>query len=189
MSNIDNKNNKNNIKGISYGGIIVALILSLMYLSSIIRVNKISLLFISSVLLAVLIFRHGVKFGALAYVASTVLGLALIPDKTVVIIFAVFSGLYPIIKLYIERIRNMGIEILLKLLYLLTVTIGVYYFISSNIVNLESIGQEVARVNEVLSSNNALYIIGFTGLALIFFIYDIMLSKVTYLVVDKVRNY
>lgn len=181
-------NSNDNIKALSYGGITVALILVLMYLGSLMRFNKLSIMFLASVLIALLIFRYGVKYGIIAYVSCSVFGVLLVPDKSIALLFIVFSGLYPIVKLFIERIRNIGLETVLKLIYISLSFSGFYYLIRLNIVDIESLKRSFIDKNPLSDLGGIMIFFAIIILVALFFIYDILLSRVTYIAADKMKK-
>lgn len=103
-------------KDMALGGILVALTLVTLYLSLIIPINTFAILTISSIFPAVAIMRSNVKLGIFVYVASSIIGFFIIPfDK--ILTFILYFGVYGIVKYFIEKLRNIPIEIFLKLLF------------------------------------------------------------------------
>ena len=55
--------------------------------------------------------------GALCWAAASLLGLLLLPDKGVALLFLTFFGLYPVVKERVESLRRLPLEWVLKLGY------------------------------------------------------------------------
>lgn len=102
---------------VALNGILAALVTITLYLESILPVNKLSLYALSSFFIAVVIMKYGIKNGWAFYLATCLLAFAVIPDKFGLIPYAVFFGLYGIVKFYIEKLNKLIPEYILKLLY------------------------------------------------------------------------
>ncbi len=104
-------------KSIAYGGIITALSIIFIYLSTIIPFNKIFFLACASFLIPIGVIFTSLKNCWLIYISSALLSLLLIGFKGNVFFYILFFGPYGIIKNYIEKLNNLPLEIILKLLY------------------------------------------------------------------------
>jgi len=102
---------------IAKGGIFAALSLILLYLSSILPTNRLSILVLASCIIPLSIMVTGVKNTIVVYGAVSLLSLFLIPSKLISITYILIFGSYGFAKYYIEKIRNIPLEIILKLLY------------------------------------------------------------------------
>lgn len=100
---------------IAKGGLFTALSLILIYLSSIMPTNKLALISAASFIIPISILNIGVKMTSVVYLAVSILALILIPSKGIAIFYILFFGLYGFVKLYIEKIRKLSIELFLKL--------------------------------------------------------------------------
>ncbi|NLD87789.1 MAG: hypothetical protein GX633_05975 [Clostridiales bacterium] len=153
---------------IAIPAIIGALELVLLYISGFMPTMRLALVAIAGLLNATIVIECGAKSALVGYVAVSILSSILSPDKGNTILYALFLGLYPIIKCYIERIRRLALEWILKILLFNIVLAIVYYTFA-------------ALFTEVLT---------FKGLAIwlvvplaniVFIIYDIGLTKlITY---------
>ncbi|MCX7843523.1 MAG: hypothetical protein N2489_10725 [Clostridia bacterium] len=104
-------------KKLSLSGILLALTVITLFVESIAPTNRLSLYALSSFFIAVVIIEAGVKAAWSFYFASCILSFIIVQSKIELIPYAVFFGVYGIIKLYIEKINNIVIEYLLKLLF------------------------------------------------------------------------
>lgn len=96
---------------ISGGGICAALCMVFLYLSTILPA-KAAFLFASSIVMGICILRYKTLTAFLTYFAVSALGLFLAPKCAGY--YIVLFGIYPVFKLYIEKIKNITIEYMLK---------------------------------------------------------------------------
>lgn len=113
---------------IAKGGIFAALSLILLYLSSVIPTNRLSILVIASCIIPLSIMVTGVKNTVVVYGAVSLLSLFIIPSKLISIAYILIFGSYGFVKYYVEKLRNIPIEIVLKLLYF-NITSSIIVFI------------------------------------------------------------
>ena len=105
------------VSNITKGGILIALTLIFIYLSSLIPTNKLSLMTITSFIIILSIISLGVKTGLLVFVASSILSFFIVSPKEIVFTYILFFGLYGFVKYYIENFNNVPLELFLKLIY------------------------------------------------------------------------
>ncbi|HIG0360629.1 TPA: hypothetical protein ACX96Z_002224 [Clostridium sporogenes] len=100
------------------GGIFTAISFLLIYLSTILPVNKLSLLATASAIIPIAIISTNVKNGFLVYLSTSILCSIVVGiSRSSVIFYIIFFGLYGIIKYYIENFNKLYIEIILKFLF------------------------------------------------------------------------
>ncbi|NFN75219.1 hypothetical protein FDC39_20030, partial [Clostridium sporogenes] len=103
---------------IAKGGIFTAISFLLIYLSTILPVNKLSLLATASAIIPIAIISTNVKNGFLVYLSTSILCSIVVGiSRSSVIFYIIFFGLYGIIKYYIENFNKLYIEIILKFLF------------------------------------------------------------------------
>jgi hypothetical protein len=115
------------------GGLYTALSVILMYFSIILPTNKLSILTLVSAVIPLSIITTNLKNSILVYVASSIIALIL-GFKGTALAYLLFFGLYGIIKYYIERIRKLLFEIILKLAFF-NLSMLILYFISKTFLN------------------------------------------------------
>lgn len=110
---------KNRTKMIAASGILLALSIVTLFAATFIPGIELTLFALSSAYVAFVLieFKHGA--GWIFYIASVLLSFVLVPNKAALIPYALFFGVYPIIKYYIEKSRRMHqiAEVLLKLVF------------------------------------------------------------------------
>ena len=100
----------------------------LLYLSTILPA-KAALLFASSVVMGVCILRYRSLVAFVTYFAVSVLGLFLAPKCAGY--YIVLFGIYPLLKLYIEKIRNIVIEYAIKFIVWNIHLVGLYVVLNA----------------------------------------------------------
>lgn len=99
---------------IAKGGLFTALSVLLIYLSTIVPTNKIFILGIASSLTPVALISTNFKNTITMYIATSIISFLLLGPKGQVIVYIIFFGVYGILKFFIERLRNLKLEWILK---------------------------------------------------------------------------
>lgn len=107
----------NTTKNLTRSSFYTALSVLLIYLSSILPINKLYILAIACCIIPISILTTGVKNSILVYAASSILSFLLLGIKINVFSYIILFGTYGFVKLYIERLRKLYLEIFLKLLF------------------------------------------------------------------------
>lgn len=102
---------------IAKGGIFAALSLILLYMSSVFPTNRLFILGVASCIIPLSILLTGVKNTVVVYSAVCLLSLFLIPSKLISIAYILIFGSYGFVKYFVEKLRSIPIEFLLKFLY------------------------------------------------------------------------
>lgn len=161
-----------NSKYIAKSGILIALTIIILYLSSILPISKLTILTIASCFIPLSIIQTSIKNTILVYIACSLLSFFLLPINTA-LYYTFFFGIYGIVKYYIEKIHNLFGEVILKLLFFNILLIVAYAFFKSLLVlplNLPIIG---------------VYLIAQAA----FLIYDYALTLIITYFIDKIYKY
>ena len=150
-------------KRIVVAGVLVALSVIILYLGCAIEVLDLTMSAIVSLLVVVIVIEMGYSYAWLTYVATAILSVLLLPQKTPAIFYACFMGFYPIIKSYVER---MGSAIARWAVKLVTgnAAIGLMFLLMSYFVPEEFEGEGIVVITYILA-------------LLAFIMYDIALTK------------
>lgn len=108
--------NKKTFK-IALGGICLAFTVVFMFGASIVPGVELTLYALSSLFIAVMIIETGIKGGIGLYVAATLLGLLIVPNKVGILPYVCLFGIYGILKYYIEKIKHPVGQVMLKILF------------------------------------------------------------------------
>lgn len=104
-------------KRIALNGILGAVAVICLLLAVIMPTSRISFYALSSFFVAVSIIESGARAGWLFYAATSLLALIIVPDKLGIVPYAIFFGLYGIIKFYIEKLDRIVLEYILKFVF------------------------------------------------------------------------
>ncbi|NME82719.1 hypothetical protein [Clostridium sp. SM-530-WT-3G] len=159
-------------KKIAESGILIALTIIVLYAASILPVSKLTVLTIASCFIPIAIMQTSLKNTIVIYVASSLLSLFLIPIN-IALSYILFFGIYGIIKYYIEKSKNLIIEIILKLI-IFNILCSIIYFTVKNIF--------------ILPSTLPVWII-VIGAQAIFLVYDYALSLIINYFYDRFHKY
>lgn len=108
-----------NTKKIATSGVLLALSIATLFGAVIVPGIELTLYALSSVYVMVIILEFTVNTGWIFYLTSVLLTFIVIPNKTGLIPYAIFFGIYAMIKYYIENFRKISgiVEIILKLVF------------------------------------------------------------------------
>jgi hypothetical protein len=122
-------------KDITLGGIMVALSIITLYLTTVIPVNTLTILTLASCFIPITILRSNIKTACFVFVATALMSFFILP-LNYSILYGLFFGIYGIIKYFVERLRKLPIEITLKLLFFNIVLSLSLIFMNSFILDL-----------------------------------------------------
>jgi len=168
-----NKNNHYSAKEVALGGVLTALTVIALFLASILPTGRISLYVLSSFFISIIIIESGVKAGFIFYVASSIAALLIVPSKIDLVPYVFFFGYYGIAKHYIEKIKILWLEYIIKIMFF-GITAAASYFIAKT-----AIGNISLKISVVLII--ALVVI-------VFIVYDFVYTLFTVYYHDKLRK-
>lgn len=103
-------------KRITFSAMLLAFTVICLYGASALSTGRLAALALASLFVAVSVYQYGVRTGVALYVAASLLSLLLVPKRMYVFIYILFAGYYPVVKLYIERLRKLWGEWILKII-------------------------------------------------------------------------
>ena len=112
---------------VSLGGVVAALSLVLMLLTSIIPFGTYAFPAFAGILLVLLVFNLGYAYAFAVYFVTAVLSFLLVTDKEAALYYALFLGFYPILKGVIERIPSKPVQYIVKLALFNVCMIAAFY--------------------------------------------------------------
>ena len=148
---------------ITGGGLSAALCLILLFGASYVPNLKFAFLFASSIVMGICLLKYKLSASLVCYIASSALALFILPNKFIALAFIVLFGNYPIVKLYIERIRKIFLEYFLKFIFA-----NIYLFLFY--VALKALGEQAFF-------DFSIYILYACGIVLLLF-YDLVFAFV-----------
>jgi len=112
---------------VSLGGVVAALSLVLMFLTSIIPFGTYAFPTFAGILLILLVFNLGYGYAFAVYFITAVLSFLLVTDKEAALYYTIFLGYYPIVKSFIERIKSKVVQYVIKLVLFNACMIAAFY--------------------------------------------------------------
>lgn len=113
------------------------------------------------------VMAAGRSAGYLCWAVSGLLGLILLPDKGVALMYLLFFGLYPVLKSRFEGSRHQALAWLLKFVYF-NIILAIFCFVLRALF--------FASIPAWLSERHVLWIVG----NVVFLVYDIGLSRLIF---------
>lgn len=165
----------NKSKRLAMASVFTALIVVILYLSSFFPMLSLSMVAIAGVLPAVLVSEFGIGTAAMAYVASSVLALILVPDRMNSMLFVLLFGHYPIIKELSERVKQKWFTWCIKLLSA-NVLFVVVWILFKNM-----FASQISEYSGMLA-------FAWLGYNVIFVMYDICLKKLVLFYKIRIGN-
>ena len=107
---------KTNSKNIALGGIVAALSLAMMFLTSVLPFGVYAFPTFAGILLVVIVIEMGYSWAVSVFAVVALLSFLLVANKEAALYYAAFLGFYPIIKSLLEHIKRKWLCYLLKFL-------------------------------------------------------------------------
>ncbi|MDI9482329.1 MAG: hypothetical protein QM315_03985 [Bacillota bacterium] len=111
------KNSFKYSKKIAVAGILTALSAAALFLENIFPTGKLGFYVFAGFLLSVVIMECGILFGWISFAASSLLAFLLVPEKTAVVPYFLFFGIYSLVKSHIEKLNRIVVELVLKFVF------------------------------------------------------------------------
>ncbi len=121
------------------------------------------------------VIEGGMGWGVGCWIGGSLLGLLLLPDKSAALLFAVFFGVYPLVKSLVERLKSRGLEWCLKFLFF------------NGILTLCWLLWKWGFLTEDMLDKWALWLVYLAG-NIVFFVYDLGFSKLIMFYCMRVRS-
>lgn len=154
---------------------LTALALVFLVLSAILPTMRLALVAVAGLVTAVAIVECGVTAGIMVFAATSVLGFIISPLRGNVLVYCLFFGYYPILKGYLERLRSIYLEWILKIiLFNISLTAALMLYRAGFLV-------------AVTIPDIALLLI-YAAANLAFVIYDIGFSKLTVFYIHRFKR-
>ncbi|MBQ1538280.1 MAG: hypothetical protein IIZ73_08215 [Ruminococcus sp.] len=101
---------------VALGGITSALVLLMMFSSTMFPAFDMAIPTFAGFLMVVIIIEAGTKWAVTAYFSCAALSLLMTPDYEAVLLFILFMGYYPILYVYIKKLKPFIIRMAVKLM-------------------------------------------------------------------------
>ena len=161
-------------KLITLGAVFTALSLVFVYLASVFPTGQVGIVALASLFGIAAVVETGLVGGVFVFAATSFLGFVLIPNKTVMVLYAVFLGYYPILKSLAERVKSRAIEWVIKLVSVnIAMTVIVFVF------------SELVFHAEFLNQHTVLL---YLAVNVVFVIYDFGVSKLIEFYINRISK-
>lgn len=156
---------------VALGGIVSALCLLCMFLAGIMPIFYLILPMIAGVLLMIIAEEVDISWAWLTYISVSLLSMFITADKEAALVFIMLFGHYPILRLYLHKLKFRVIRYIMKLLIFNICTLA-YFYVT---VFLFGIEQMLEDMNDIGKYGGAVLL----GLAnIVFVLYDFNLGAV-----------
>jgi len=98
------------LTALSVAGAVVVL-----YLGTFLPTMRLSMAGVAAIFTAICVIEGGLRYGTLCFVAVSILGLLIVPDRVLSLIYVTCFGAYPLAKSIAERRKSMIISWIIKL--------------------------------------------------------------------------
>lgn len=169
-----------NVSNITRGGILTALSVIALYISSLLPTNKITILAILSLIIPLAIIWTNIKTALTIYISTSILGILLIGLRGNVISYIILFGTYGFVKLFIEKLKKIYLEIPLKILYFNGTLVLMYIIISNFIIDITKLQLKLPMTLLILGANIVFLIADFIISLLIHEINEKYLKKLNF---------
>ncbi|NLC67578.1 MAG: hypothetical protein GX754_02085 [Clostridiaceae bacterium] len=102
---------------VALSGILAGVSVICLFLASVMPTSKLSLYALSSFIVSIIMAEYGTRAGVVFYILTSILAFLAVPDKTRIVPYIVFFGVYGIIKFHVEKINRIILEYVIKILY------------------------------------------------------------------------
>ena len=124
-------------KYITFGGIMVALTSIILYSTSFIPINTLTILTLASAIIPICIIKSDIKTTIFVYIASSLIAFFIVPIN-ISILYSIFFGIYGIIKFWAEKDRS-KFEVLYKIVFF-NIAFIIGFILFENILGIDIIG-------------------------------------------------
>ena len=161
-------------KRIAVCAVMTALSVICVYLGAVIATNRLSLTALTTVFTAAAVIESGRRGGLYVFVATLILGLTLIPDKALMILYAAFFGYYPVLKSISEALRSRLAEWVLKLV-VFNSAFAFMWLLFKGLFFSAGVFEKNAVL--VFSALNVIFIVFDIGLSRLIYVYSCRISE------------
>lgn len=152
---------------------LAALAVVILLLGSLIELLDLSAAAMASLVIMVAVIDLGIGYAAGVYAVAAVLSVLLFP-KTATIVFAAFVGYYPIVKVYLDRIKPRLLQYTVKLAIFNAFLFGILWLVE----------QLLGAGNDWSALGVPLYVLG----NLTFLVFDLAIARLSLFYIRKIKS-
>lgn len=163
-----------NTRRIAVSGIMAALSVAIVYIAAVTELFSYSGCLVATIIVLFLRVEYGMRTAAVVYASVSALLWMILPDKSIAAVYTFVTGIYPLVKIYFDKIKNKILRVAVKLLSF-NADIGVLYAVAMALFAPEA--------ESVLITVAMFVLANFT-----FIIVDFLFDRLTALYVVKYRQ-
>lgn len=148
-------------------GILTAGSLSLLWIACLSPTGRLGIDAVAGLFPVAAVLAYGRAAGYLCWAASGILGLILLPDKGIALLYVLFFGIYPVLKSRFEEMKRQSVVWMLKLLYFNAVLFLFWFVFRTFFVSF--LPEWLEQIRLLMAAGN-----------IVFIIYDIGLSRLIF---------
>ncbi len=160
-------------KKIAMAGIFSALCVIFLFIGSVLQTLDLSAAAIASIIVLIAFIELGRSWAWGVYAVVSILSLLILPYKTAAAVFAMFAGFYPMIKVYLNKIRPFWLSLSVRIVCF-NILLTLLIFVSKRFFGIEE---------EFLGFEIILYALS----NITFIIYDFALERLSVYYISKIR--
>jgi len=165
---------KSNAAKTAVAGVFAAVCVVLLFIGSLLDTLDLSAAAAASVAVLAVLIEAGTGYALGAYGAASVISLLVLPQKSAALEFALFAGYYPILKVYLHKIRPRALSYAARL----AVFNAAFCLLLYGFRSILTAGETVVFPDWVFFiAGNA-----------VFLVYDLALEKLSFFYITRVRN-
>ena len=126
-----------NTKKLTFAAVSCALSLALLYVATLIQTGTLALQYAVGLILMLTVSQSGIFYGICSYMATGILCIILLPDKSAAISYFVFFGSIPLMKYFAEKCPRI-LEWIIKVIFINIFIYGLYFAFSKVLVTYSS---------------------------------------------------
>ncbi len=173
-------NNKLAFK-IALGGVISSLCLMFMFCSGLFPMFDYTIPTFSGFLMVIMIVETSAAWAFTTYVAVSFLALLITPNLQCSLLFVIFMGYYPILKYYLDRLKNRILAWVIKFA-VFNAAVLLFYFLFQFVFMTEDLLEGMEKFGEYAK------VILLVGANLFFILYDHLVGQLTDIYVNWFRK-
>lgn len=161
------------VRNLTLSALMSALSIVFMYVGSVIEVLDLTAAMLASMLCAFVVIEVGGAWPYLTYATVSVIGVLMLPNKFVAVVYIIFAGNYPMIKRICEKLPTV-VQWLLKL-SVFNLEFTLIYFATKYVFAIPDIGYSLSVFTYLIC--NAIFIL-----------YDVAMTKIISFYLLKLRK-
>jgi len=166
---------------VALGGVITSLCLFFMFCSGFLPMLDYTIPTFAGFLMVIMIVETNTGWAFLTYVSVSTLSLLITPNLQASLLFLMFMGYYPILKYYLDKLKNRPLAIAVKFL-VFNAAITAFYFLFQFVFMTEDLLEGMEQFGKY-----ALLVL-WGGANIVFIIYDRLVGQLTDIYVNWFRK-